>query len=529
MTISPIERAADTFAVELSRWRVDRGMTKKQLAARMGFDPSYVSHVEGRRHRPTEDFARRAEAVLGAGGAIWRCFQQYDELRHARAPGSAHRDPPVPEQWLPPGTGLIVEQEVAALSYQDGAYRCVIRRALYNAGTEPVTRYLVRVAVDRYPNDPELSNRYHRDRPLTFDELDLRAYCGDPPAREPMRWRKKHDRDAFKEVWLLFENDDGRFPLYPGERVAIEYGYTVGQEKWGQWFQRAVRVPTRKLTVRLDFPEKLDPHVWGVETSLSAEEAPLRTPLQRRAEDGRTHVEWTTDEPLLNARYRLEWRFRAQPTDAPAEPVPAPAPAEAAAPAGEPEPATTSAETPARASDRMSAAGIVQRGADLLHRAADPFGLPADAAAAEEVLTELRAALARVDQLHLFSKGVGLAAPQIGLPRSAAIVRPPDGAEPVVLLNPRVVDASAETDDQYEGCLSFFDVRGLVTRPLRIDVEHARADGSRSITSFEQGMARLVAHEIDHLEGRLYVDRMAADVPLVPVEEYRETGRPWHY
>ena len=59
-------------------------MTKKQLAAPMGFDPSYVSHVEGRRHRPTEDFARRAEAVLGAGGAIWQRFQEYDELRHAR-------------------------------------------------------------------------------------------------------------------------------------------------------------------------------------------------------------------------------------------------------------------------------------------------------------------------------------------------------------------------------------------------------------------------------------------------------------
>ncbi|WP_407566959.1 peptide deformylase [Polymorphospora sp. A560] len=548
MTISPIERAADTFAAELSRWRVDRGMTKKQLAARMGFDPSYVSHVEGRRHRPTEDFARRAEAVLGAGGAIWRCFQQYDELRHARVPGSAHRDPPVPEQWLPPGTGLIVEQEVATLSYRDGAYRCVIRRALYNAGTEPVTRYLIRVAVDRYPHDPELSNRYHRDRPLTFDELDLRAYCGDPPTREPMHWRKKHDRDAFKEVWLLFENAEGRFPLYPGERVAIEYGYTVGQEKWGQWFQRAVRVPTRKLTVRLDFPERLDPHVWGVETSLSAEEAPLRTPLQRRVEDGRTHVDWTTEEPLLNARYRLEWRFRAQAAADPAaaDPAPgstAPDPAEpatdgpAAAPAtvgaaaadGAVPAAETPGAVPARASDRMRAAGIVQRDAELLRHAAEPFDLPTDAATADDVVTRLREALARVDQLHLFSKGVGLAAPQIGQPRSAAIVRPPDGAEPVVLLNPRVVDASAETDEQYEGCLSFFDVRGLVTRPLRIDVEHARADGSRIITSFEQGMARLVAHEIDHLEGRLYDDRMAADVPLVPVEEYRETGRPWHY
>jgi peptide deformylase len=504
MTISPIERAADTFAAELARWRVERSMSKKQLAARMGFDPSYVSHVEGRRHRPTEDFARRAEAVLGAGGAIWQRYQEYDELRHARASAS-HRDPPVPEQWLPPGTGLIVEQEIAVLSYREGTYRCVIRRALYNAGTEPVTRYLVRVAVDRYPHDPERSNRHHREHPLSFTELDLQAWCGDEPAREAMEFRKKHDRDAFKEVWLLFENADGRFPLYPGQRTVIEYAYTVGHEKWGQWFQRAVRLPTRRLTVRLDFPNYLDPQVWGVETSLSAEEVPLRTPLLQRSEGDRTVFEWSTESPPLNARYRLEWRFRAQ-----SLPIPA--------------------SVSGRASDRMRSVGIVQRGADSLRQAARQFDLPRDGTAAREIVARLVATLDRVEELHTFSKGVGLAAPQIGLPWAAAVVRPADrSAEPVVLLNPRVVDASPETDEQYEGCLSFFDVRGQVSRPLTLHVEHARWDGARVITAFEQGVARLVAHEIDHLEGRLYVDRMSPGVTLVPVEEYRGVGQAWRY
>ena len=125
-----------------------------------------------------------------------------------------------------------------------------------------------------------------------------------------MLWRTKHDRDAFKEVWLLFENADGRFPLYPGERITIEYAYSVGEEKWGQWFQRAVRLPTRRLAVRLDFPPGLDPQVWGVETSLSSEEAPLRTPVVREVDADRVRFEWSTDAPPLNARYRLEWRFR---------------------------------------------------------------------------------------------------------------------------------------------------------------------------------------------------------------------------
>jgi peptide deformylase len=135
-----------------------------------------------------------------------------------------------------------------------------------------------------------------------------------------------------------------------------------------------------------------------------------------------------------------------------------------------------------------------------------------------------------LETLHDFSKGVGLAAPQIGRSVAAAVVRPPDrDAEPVVLLDPRVVGESPDDDEQYEGCLSFFDYRGLVRRPLRIDVEHARFDGTRMITSFERAMARLVAHEIDHLEGRLYVDRMHAESSLVPVTDYHQTGRPWRY
>ncbi|ASW57206.1 peptide deformylase [Plantactinospora sp. KBS50] len=508
MTLSPLERAADSFAAELSRRRVARGLSKKQLAARMGFDPSYVSHVEGRRHRPTEDFARRAEAVLGASGAIWQRFQEYDELRQARTVPGPRRAVAAADHWLPPGTGLAVEEEIATLRYVDGVYRCVVRRRLFNGGNEPVTRYLVRIAVDRYPHDPGRSNRHHREHPLTFTELDLQARCRDDGRVEPMDWRTKHDRDAFKEAWLLFENGEERFPLYPGRRATIEYAYTVGEEKWGPWFQRAVRMPTQRLAVRIDLPASLDPQVWGVETSLSAEEGPLRTPIDRRADGDRVIFEWGTEYPQLHARYRMEWRFRALPSG--------------------PDGVVTGNEE--RASDRMRGAGILQRGADILRQPTRRFDLPAEENAAREAVGRLLEALERVDELHPFSKGVGLAAPQIGLDCSAAVVRPPDrGAEPVVLLNPRVVDVGPDADEQYEGCLSFFDVRGLVPRPLRLDVEHLEYDGSPVITSFDFAMARLVAHEIDHLEGRLYVDRMAAGMPLVPVEEYRETGHPWRY
>jgi N-formylmethionyl-tRNA deformylase len=178
----------------------------------------------------------------------------------------------------------------------------------------------------------------------------------------------------------------------------------------------------------------------------------------------------------------------------------------------------------------MAAAGIVQRGDDRLRQPARAFNLPADEVRAREVVARLRAALDRVGELHSFSKGMGLAAPQLGLAWAAAVVRPPDDeGESVVLLNPRVVGASPESDEQYEGCLSFFDVRGLVSRPLRLQVEHESFGGARIITAFERAMARLVAHEIDHLEGRLYIDRMAPGHGLVPVEEYGGVGRPWRY
>jgi peptide deformylase len=84
-------------------------------------------------------------------------------------------------------------------------------------------------------------------------------------------------------------------------------------------------------------------------------------------------------------------------------------------------------------------------------------------------------------------------------------------------------------DEQYEGCLSFFDVRGVVNRPLTIHVEHQDLDGTRRITIFDRGTARLVAHEIDHLNGILYTDRMVPGRVPIPVSEYRQGGQSWTY
>ena len=512
MTNPLIDKAADAFAAALVEARNERGLSKKQLAAEMGFDPSYVSHVEARRHRPTEDFARRAEAALHAGGLIWQRFRDYDEARQQANGATPHRHRDGHDQWLPPAAGLLVEHEHARLTYVDGGYRCTVRRDLYNAGNEPVTRYLTRISVDRYPGETERSNRYYRDHPLTWADLNLQARSGD----EPMAWRAKLDRDALKEIWLLFENEDARFPLYPGQRTSIEYGYTVGEDKWGHWFQRAVRLPTRRLSVQLDFPSTLSPVVWGVETSMTAEAGPLKTPITEGRGDGRTVFEWSTEDPPLNARFRLEWRFRGN--------RPTPEPGRIIRP-------RQSAEL--RPSERMKGAGIVQRGAPMLDRAARWFDLPEQSSLASDIVARLLDALHLVGELHEFRKGMGLAAQQLGIGWAATVIAAPMGQDlgggPIVLLNPRVVGESVDRDERWEGCLSFSDVRGMVSRALLIEVEHEDLSGNRTMTTFMKGMARLVSHEVDHLGGLLYTDRMPQDGRLVAVEEYQGQGQPWHY
>lgn len=503
---TPVDRAVAEFAAALIRWRDERRLTKKQLAAVMGFDPSYVSHVEARRHRPTEDFARRADLALDAGGQLMSLYREFEKAR-AAVPGPRLRSEPTSRSWVPAAGrgGVVVEREQADLTYVNGHYQCTVRRDLHNAGREAVTRYPIRIAVDRYPGEPERSNRHYRDHPLTLDELGLVARCGD----EPMAWRARQDRDQFKEVWLLFENDDARFPIYPGERATIEYRYSVGEDKWGHWFERAVRFPTRHLSVHIDLPADLRPVVWGMESSLTAEAAPLPNPIREVREGDRVRFEWRIDEPVLGARFRFEWRLRSE--TVPAQRGPRAAPAR-------------------RPSELMRSAGILQRGAPMLDRVARWFDLPEQSSLASEVVSRLLDAVARVKTLHEFHKGLGLAAPQLGIDWAAAVVCPPGSdAPPLILLNPRIVGESIDHDEQYEGCLSFFDVRGRVSRPLLVEVEHASYDGERTVSTFRHALARLVAHEVDHLHGLLYPDRMPADGRLVPVEEYHDQGEPWQY
>ncbi|MFE9679195.1 peptide deformylase [Streptomyces sp. NPDC006259] len=186
--------------------------------------------------------------------------------------------------------------------------------------------------------------------------------------------------------------------------------------------------------------------------------------------------------------------------------------------------------TEVQPSERMRDLGVVQCGAPILNEPARALELPAEREASEDAVDRLFAAMEQISQIHPFAKGMGIAAPQIGIGRAAAVVRPPTPDAPaIVLLNPRIIARGPESDEQYEGCLSFFDVRGLVPRPLTVTVEATVLDGSTVTAVYERGLARLIQHEIDHLDGLLYTSRMRPGVAPLPVAEYRQTGHAWAY
>jgi peptide deformylase len=173
--------------------------------------------------------------------------------------------------------------------------------------------------------------------------------------------------------------------------------------------------------------------------------------------------------------------------------------------------------------------GIRQEGDPVLRQECQPFDLPAERAKALVLWDQLRGYIDRLQQLYPFNKGIGLAAPQIGVPRAMSIVRPPDDVEDIAIIDPIVLWQSEEQDEKYEGCLSFFDVRVPVPRPLAIRIKLATLDSGQTEQGYDHGLARLVLHEIDHLHGTLARDLIRPGARFVPLAEYQEGGREWRY
>ncbi len=139
----------------------------------------------------------------------------------------------------------------------------------------------------------------------------------------------------------------------------------------------------------------------------------------------------------------------------------------------------------------------------------DPV-LRVQCAPVEEFGPDLKHLVADMIETMHEAPGVGLAAPQVGVELRVAVVDATAGMDPDavrVLVNPRVVD-SAGVDTDTEGCLSIPDFTEKVTRPASVRIAATDLEGSPFEMDAEDIEARVIQHELDHLDGVLFVDRL---------------------
>jgi peptide deformylase len=117
----------------------------------------------------------------------------------------------------------------------------------------------------------------------------------------------------------------------------------------------------------------------------------------------------------------------------------------------------------------------------------------------------------RMKRLMKDAYGLGLAGNQVGILRRVFVFQPEEEGEAQALVNPRIVKRSDETETDQEGCLSMQNVRVPVERAASITVEAADPAGGDVRLDLTGLPARVVQHEIDHLDGVLILDRTDAD------------------
>jgi len=124
---------------------------------------------------------------------------------------------------------------------------------------------------------------------------------------------------------------------------------------------------------------------------------------------------------------------------------------------------------------------------------------------------ELAALVADMFESMYAAQGVGLAAPQIGISRRLAVIDVTNGKNPegrIVCANPHVIHAEGEQREE-EGCLSVPGFRGHVARPLYVTVRAQDASGKEFEMRGEGLLARAFCHEIDHLDGILFLNHLS--------------------
>lgn len=112
--------------------------------------------------------------------------------------------------------------------------------------------------------------------------------------------------------------------------------------------------------------------------------------------------------------------------------------------------------------------------------------------------------------------GVGLAAPQVGILKRIVVIDVGEG--PVVMINPEIVESSGEQTGE-EGCLSVPGKSGIVTRPDYVKAVALNEDMEEFVVEGEGLMARAICHELEHLDGHLYVEKVEGELHNTDYDE----------
>jgi peptide deformylase len=124
----------------------------------------------------------------------------------------------------------------------------------------------------------------------------------------------------------------------------------------------------------------------------------------------------------------------------------------------------------------------------------------------KEITPEIKELILNMAETMLKNQGIGLAAPQVGVLKKLIVVGTEKG--PLAFINPKVIKKSKETEIGEEGCLSFPGIWLKIKRAKGVEIESLNEMGEKICFKTEGLPARIFQHEIDHLDGILFIDRL---------------------
>lgn len=163
------------------------------------------------------------------------------------------------------------------------------------------------------------------------------------------------------------------------------------------------------------------------------------------------------------------------------------------------------------AQDREDKMEIVTYPEEVLRRKAEPI---------DEINGEVRDLADKMTEVMFKAEGVGLAAPQVGVGKRLIVVNLEDDFH--ILVNPELVEQSDEKETSEEGCLSVPGPEAPVSRSKRVVVRGTDLDGNEVRLAREGLGAKVFQHEIDHINGKLFIDHLSDAERSVILREYRK-------